>query len=204
VVGAFGDNLTATAQRLGAALALDPEPLVRLQELGECLNYNAYGDTQADLFVPTAEVYRRMQAYADPLQFIDAEPVLRTIRKGYESDLAQARRILPHQPCAGGLVWLLPHAAWSRRVRGVFANTVVQQHPDLAHAVVAADGAGGHAVSVRAPRTRPRGAAELCMAFPGGGGRCGAAGIDHLPDAQLQDFVKAFGRAFGAAGHSGA
>lgn len=203
VVGAFGDNLTTTARQLAASLAIDPEPLARLRELGESLNYNAYGDSQADLYVPTAEVYRRMQGYADPLQFIDAEPVLRIIRKGYEADLAQARRVRPQQPCAGGMLWFLPDAAWSRRIRGVLANTLVQDHPDQAHAVIADDGAGGHVVSVRAPRIRPRGAADLCMAFPTGGGRSGAAGIDCLPADRLEVFVQAFVQAFGGAGAAG-
>ncbi|MEO8543171.1 MAG: hypothetical protein ABI434_06295 [Burkholderiaceae bacterium] len=62
------------------------------------------------------------------------------------------------------------------------ANTLVQDHPEQAHAVIASIGGAGHVVSVRAQRTRPGGAAELCMAFPTGGGRSGAAGIDHLPD----------------------
>jgi hypothetical protein len=204
VVGAFGDNLAATALQLGASLGLTPAQLARLRELGENLNYNAYGDQQADLFIPTAEVYRRMQAYADPLRFIDAEPVLQTIRKGYQSDLAHARRVRPQQAGSGAMVWRLPDARWSRRIRGVLANTLVQDHPDQAHAVIAADGRGGHVVSVRAPRARPGGAAELCMAFPTGGGRSGAAGIDHLPDDQVAGFVRAFARAFGHEGASGA
>lgn len=204
VVGAFGDNLATTAMRLGATLGLTKAHMARLRQLGESLNYNAYGDKQTDLFIPTIDVYRRMQAYADPLHFIDAEPVLRTIRKGYLADLEHARRIRPQQACLGAMVWRLPDARWSRRIRGVLANTLVQDHPEQAHAVIAADGRGGHVVSVRAPRDRPRGAAELCMAFPTGGGRSGAAGIDHLPDDQVDDFVRAFARAFGNDGALGA
>lgn len=202
IVGAFGDNLVATALQLGAALALGPAQLARLRELGESLNYNAYGDSQADLFISTVEVYRRMLPFTDPLQFIEAEPVLHTIRKGYQADLARARQIRPQQPCAGAMVWLLPDAPWSRRIRGVLANTLVQDHPEQAHAVIASDGKQGHVVSVRAPRTRPRGAAELCMAFPTGGGRSAAAGIDHLPDGMVDAFVRAFAQAFGNGGGS--
>lgn len=203
VVGAFGDNLIGAASSLAAALALEPAQRARLRELGENLNYNAYGDSVDDLFVPPVELYRRMQQYADPLQFIDAEPVLVTIREGYLSDLAAARRIRPLRPFSAGMVWRLPDAAWSRRIRGVLANTLVQDHPDQAHAVIASDGAGAYVVSVRAPRTRPSGAAELCMAFASGGGRSAAAGIDRLPDDRVDDFLNAFALAFGG-GRQGA
>jgi hypothetical protein len=196
VVGAFGDNLTAAASALAVPLTLEPAQIARLRELGESLNYNAYGDSVGDLFVPPAELYRRMQAYADPLRFIDAEPVLCTIREGYLADLAAARQVRPLRPFPAGMVWRLPDAAWSRRIRGVLANTLVQDHPEQAHAVIASDGAGAHVVSVRAPRTRPFGAAALCTAFPTGGGRSGAAGIDHLPDDKVDDFLSAFALAF--------
>jgi hypothetical protein len=56
----------------------------------------------------------------------------------------------------------------------------------------------GYSVSVRAPVARPHGADRLCLKYPGGGGRAGAAGIDDLPAERLQEFVDAFGEAFGA------
>jgi hypothetical protein len=55
-------------------------------------------------------------------------------------------------------------------------------------------------VSVRAPLTSPRGADELCRAFPGGNGRVGAAGINCLASDRIDVFVTAFARVFGRAG----
>jgi hypothetical protein len=54
--------------------------------------------------------------------------------------------------------------------------------------VLKADRQGGFVVSLRAPQKAPSGADELCRRF-GGGGRAGAAGIDHLPAAELERFV---------------
>ena len=48
VVAAFGDNLVAPALRAAQPLDLDHTELARLHELGDCLNYNAYGDTTID------------------------------------------------------------------------------------------------------------------------------------------------------------
>jgi hypothetical protein len=41
-----------------------------------------------------------------------------------------------------------------------------------------------------------QGAAELCMQFPTGGGRAGAAGINDLPTDSLDAFVDAFRQAY--------
>src|SRR5215831_13613530 len=43
VVAAFGDNLPGPATRAAAPYGLEESDLGRLQELGEALNYNAYG-----------------------------------------------------------------------------------------------------------------------------------------------------------------
>jgi hypothetical protein len=51
-------------------------------------------------------------------------------------------------------------------------------------------------VSVRSPLERPQGADALCRAFPGGGGRRAAAGINHLPRDELDRFVAAMDAAF--------
>ena len=51
-------------------------------------------------------------------------------------------------------------------------------------------------VSVRAPMSNKQGAADLCMQFPTGGGRAGAAGINDLPAGSLDDFVAAFRNAY--------
>ena len=55
---------------------------------------------------------------------------------------------------------------------------------------------GNYLISVRAPMTNKRGAAELCIQFPTGGGRAAAAGINDLPADQLPAFVDAFEQAY--------
>jgi hypothetical protein len=40
----------------------------------------------------------------------------------------------------------------------------------------------------------------LCEAFPGGGGRRAAAGINHLPAADVERFVRAFSDYFSGCG----
>ena len=59
VVAAFGDAMPEAALRLASDMSLQAERLAALRALGENLNYNAYGDNEADLLVSPAELYRR-------------------------------------------------------------------------------------------------------------------------------------------------
>lgn len=197
VAGAFGDNLAGSARRLGASLGLDDMQWRELQELGEAINYNAYVDSEADLIVHPATLFGLLLRHVDPLGVMDAEPVLRCIRDTRRQDLAQAEGLSPYADLEGGRVFLLPDQPWSRRVRGAWGNRLVHQAPAKAHAVVSPGGRGGLVVSVRAPLQRLEGADVLCRQFPTGGGRAGAAGINHLPVDRLDDFLQAFSRAFG-------
>ena len=190
VVAAFGDNLAVAARRAAAALALDEAQLVLLQELGESINYNAYGESVDDLNYPPAELYQTLSRYADPFQFISDEPVFDVLRAGRTDDLWRAGELKPVLATASCALYVLPDAAWSRRVSGVFANRLAQQHRERAHAVLTAR-PGGFLVSVRAPSANPSGADELCRQFAGGGGRQGAAGIDLLQESELDRFVAA-------------
>ena len=52
----------------------------------------------------------------------------------------------------------------------------------------------GFVVSVRAPLSASGGANELCNRF-GGAGRAGAAGIDQLPEHELERFIGEFAAA---------
>ncbi len=197
VVGAFGDNMDAAARQLAGLLDLKPAQVEALRELGDCLNYNAYGTSVADLFMPPEQLYRRMHLYRDPWRFIAEEPVLATIRDGRAQDLELARQTRPYARCSAGVVYLLPDAPWSRRVRGAWGNLLAQESPGLAHALLTPDGEGAYVVSVRAPLRDLRDADRLCTAFPPGGGRPAAAGIDQLPPDRLVDFVSAFEQMFG-------
>lgn len=196
IVAAFGDNLTVPARRLAQSLRLDDAQQEVLRELGENLAYNAYGDTQADLIVHPAELCRIMRGYADPFRLARAEGVLGTIDGSRRADLALARGIAPFARSPGTAIYILPDAAWSRRVRGVFGNELAHADPERAHAVLTGDARGGYLVSVRAPVARPVGADALCRQFPSGGGRAAAAGINHLPAETVDAFRQLFARAY--------
>lgn len=196
VVAAFGDNLAAAARKSAVALNLNAPQLAQLQELGECINYNAYGDSVGDLYYEPADLYATLAGYADPSQFISSEPVFGVLRAGRADDLYRAGELRPEMATARCAVYILPDAAWSRRVNGTFGNQLASAHPERAHAVLTTRSAG-YAVSVRAPVAAPRGADELCRRFAGGGGRQGAAGIDELPESEFERFVAAFTQAFG-------
>ncbi|MDD4882685.1 MAG: acetyltransferase, partial [Gallionellaceae bacterium] len=87
VAAAFGDNLHASARKAAEPLGLAEGQLDALRELGECLNYNAYGDSVADLHFDPAELYRRLHGYADPFAFIAEAPEFATLKDGYATDM---------------------------------------------------------------------------------------------------------------------
>jgi hypothetical protein len=74
VTAAFGDNLADAARQAALPLGLSVDQLAQLQSLGECLNYNGYGETLGDLFFDPAELYRQLRPYADPFAFIAESP----------------------------------------------------------------------------------------------------------------------------------
>jgi single-stranded DNA-specific DHH superfamily exonuclease len=195
VVAAFGDNLVNAAVSAAQPLHLDHTELARLHELGECINYNAYGDSVEDLHYHPADLYRALSPYHDPRHFIFDEPVFNVLRSACAEDLYRASEVEPCSKDDAGAVYVLPDAAWSRRINGLFANRLAQQNPQRAHAILV-ENARGYAVSVRAPVNAPRGAAELCALFKTGGGREAAAGINKLPRAEFDRFLAAFRGAF--------
>jgi hypothetical protein len=195
IVAAFGDNLIAPALRAGESLALEEAELSRLRQLGEGMNYNAYGETTQDLHYHPAELYETIRPYRDPLEFINSEPIFDVLRNAALDDLDRALRIRPQLATPKTTVVILPDAAWARRVHGVFGNRLAQANPGRAHAVLVAT-SGGYTVSVRAPIERPHGADSLCMKFDTGGGRAGAAGINLLPESGLERFLAEFERQF--------
>lgn len=193
VVGAFGDNFDDSALKAAAPLELSTHQLGLLRELGICINYNGYGAAIEDLFFPPAELFKRLRSFADPLMFIEEEvEVFRTLREGSQSDLAHARAIKAEVLTDKHAVFIFPAEPWARRVSGVYSNDLATEHPDRAHALLTRLPEGGFVVSVRAPLSNKAGADELCREFATGGGRKAAAGINLLPDDQLQLFVDRF------------
>jgi hypothetical protein len=196
VVAAFGDNLADSARAAAVPLNYSGEQLAQLQSLGECLNYNGYGETLADLFFDPAQLYRQLRPYADPFAFIAESDAYRTLAAGYAEDMARAQALAPVESRPAGRVFVLPAEKWARRVSGVFGNWLAVQSPSQAHAVLTAKPDGGYVVSIRAPLVDRRGADEVASQFESGGGRKGAAGINHLPQAELGRFIATFYRVF--------
>lgn len=192
VTAAFGDNLAESAKRAAQSLNLEDAQLTQLQSLGECLNYNGYGETLADLFFDPAELYQQLRAYADPFAFMRESAAYPILKTGYAEDMARVQGLGPIESRACGRVFMLPAEKWGRRISGVFGNKLAVEAPDQAHAVLTAKNDGGYVVSVRAPKTRSIGADEVCSQFATGGGRRGAAGINHLPDNELERFMNIF------------
>jgi hypothetical protein len=188
VVGAFGDNLRAPARALATALGLDDARTETLRTLGEALNYNGYGETEADVLIHPRELYGVLHAYDDPFAFAAREPIVAALIDRCRADLAAARALAPMYADARCTLYRLPDAPWARRVLGTFAHQLAADDPRRAHAVVRANADGTFTISVRAPG----GVAAFCRQFPGGGGRSTAGGIDRLPPALLDDFMRRF------------
>lgn len=193
VTAAFGDNLVTAAESVGKRVGLSSKQLQRLKVLGTCINYNGYGETVDDLHVAPDVLFRSLLDYPNPEDFIDdSGSCYQRLHTGYETDIAQAHAVRPDHQTEAVAVYLLPDQAWARRVSGVFGNALANADPARAHAVVTVNRQGGYQVSVRAPLVNKQGADELCSQFPTGGGRRGAAGINHLSVDHYADFVAAF------------
>jgi single-stranded DNA-specific DHH superfamily exonuclease len=196
VAAAFGDSLPDEGKALALAAGIADAAADRLRDLGVAVNYNAYGETIADLHVPPAELANEMIKYEDPLAFADASAAFRKLADGYRDDMAQARRLEPLRKAPGSVVFLLPDLPWARRASGTLANDLAKAHAGSAVAIVSQRTDGGHLVSVRVPREATTSAEEFCRRFPTGGGRRTAAGINNLPADAFNDFVSAFEGAF--------
>jgi hypothetical protein len=199
IVGAYGDNLSEQASGLCRELGIPEADAAALKELGVSLNYNSYGESIADLHVPPAELAEEMLGYPDPLSFSRNSASYPRVRQGYLEDMERARRLEPVRQRPGAIVFVLPAEAWARRASGVLANELSRSHAGNAIAVVSPKSdAAGYLVSVRVPNGSRVAADEFCRRFPSGGGRRTAAGINHLPDADLAPFATEFEQAFGA------
>jgi len=196
VTAAFGDNLADAARQAAAPLNLSADQLAQLQSLGECLNYNGYGETLDDLFYDPADLYRQLRPYADPFAFVAESPAYQTLKSGYQEDMARAVAVSASEEKASGRVFMLPAEKWARRISGVFGNQLAVESPAQAHAVLTAKPDGGYVVSVRAPLATKAGADVLCSQFETGGGRKGAAGINHLPESEVGRFIASFFQTF--------
>ncbi len=191
LAGAYGDNLFASAEDLADHFAVNQRSRDACKELGICLNYNGYGFTLDDLIYHPADLFKRVNQFESPLQFIETEDYHQLLL-AYQQDLIHTQELTPVQCRDNGAVFILPGEAWSRRVNGVFSNDLARNHPSRAHAVLVECESGFFRASIRAPLDNKTGADELCRQFESGGGRKAAAGINQLPEADLDRFIESF------------
>lgn len=196
IVAAFGDNLDLPARKLAGEAGLQDAETSRLRDLGMCLNYNAYGETIEDLLYSPTDLLCRMQAFTDPRDFIGASDVFGSLKQRMQEDMERAQSLKVQVIAPGSAFVVMPEAGWSRRVVGVYANSLAQADSHTAHAILVSK-ANGFVVSIRAPAANPVGASLVARQFKSGGGREGAAGIDHLPASQLNQLLDAMRRTYG-------
>lgn len=206
IVAAFGDNMLASAKEAAAILSLSDTEVAQLKKLGISVNYNSYGSSVSDLHFPPDQLYQSMVAYRSPFDFInDTESVFQQLQHGYETDMAQTQNLKPEMSrfCKTSdnkiAVYILPDETWARRISGVFGNQLSNQYPDRAHALLTHHLEGGYIISVRAPQNNLMFAGELCSQFKTGGGRKGAAGINQLPENEVETFISLFEKTYSKA-----
>ena len=190
IVGSFGDNLDKVGEALSQASGLSKEQTQQLKKLGIYINYNGYGATVEDLHFAPDALFLAMKDFSSPFEFFeDGKATFEKLEQGYLQDMASAEQTSAMHETSASAAFMLPDAAWARRVSGVYGNSLANQSPDRAHAVITEKDDGNYLISVRAPLNNKTGADEICRQFPSGGGRKAAAGINALPKAELTNFI---------------
>ncbi|MNF57197.1 hypothetical protein D3C84_387140 [compost metagenome] len=191
VAAAFGDGMPGPAHRLAQRHGLSEGDTAALAELGELLNYNAYGECLDDLHFDPLALAEQLLPYADPLDFVRDSPSFARLRAGHAADMAAAASLQPWREGAGARLYRLPAEPWARRVSGVLANQLAAGDPQRALGLLSVRSDGDWTFSLRVPADATLSADAFCRRYPGGGGRMRAAGINRLPDEALEDFVAA-------------
>lgn len=192
VAAAYGDNLAESAEALGSAHGFSRSQMAQLCELGKLLNYNAYGESLADLHFHPALLYRELSQFQDPFNFIAQSNAFRTLQRGFHSDCLYLAALLPFESGDSASVYLLPDQSWARRISGEFANRLAVAHPEQSCAVIVPRAGSSLVVSVRSSDPEARPAGKFCERFALGGGRRSAGGVNALPLAELDHFVLQF------------
>ncbi len=195
---AFGDNQVASAQAILARHALSEADTSALRQMGEALNYNAYGEVGDALHTPLS-VAQKLEAYDHPLICFRESGLFEGLAGQLAQDEAQASALMPWRLQGNAQVYLVPDAPWARRYGATWMNRLVQKHSDQAFAIFQERSDGTYLASLRAPQSGPYAtwsAASFAEKYPSGGGRVQAAGINALPAQSLNDCAEAFLRSF--------
>ncbi|MDG3088633.1 DHH family phosphoesterase [Vibrio hannami] len=191
ITAAYGDNLIAKADQLADKAGYDAEQKALLKELGTLINYNGYGEKVEDLHFHPADLYKALLKYPSPFDAIaDKASPYYQLQEAYREDMDLALSVKPMHESDKLKVFELPNSAASRRISGVFGNYLANQTPDSAHAVFTLNKDETYTVSLRAPLNNKKGAGEICGSFPTGGGREAAAGVNALPQDEVEKFIQ--------------
>lgn len=198
IAAAFGDNLETVAQAMAQGAGMSGQQTEALQRLGTVLNYNAYGESVSDLHIAPDALYRALQPHADPFEFMSQSAEYRLLVEGYREDAHRMENLEPRWSEACGDIYVLPDAAWARRISGIFANRLASGGAGRSFAVVSEQSNGCYGVSVRSGSPNEQPAHRFCETFESGGGRKLAAGVNRLPADRIDAFAEKFFRYFGA------
>src|SRR3546814_18173299 len=105
--------------------------------------------TRTDTLFPYTTLFRSFIA--------DGREHFEKLADGYANDMGSAAATQPlAASTAHAALFVLPDAAWARRVSGVYSNDLTNQHPDRAHAVLT-ENANGHYLKIGRAACREKG-----------------------------------------------
>ena len=177
---------------LSKHFSLTFEQQLILKQLGFYLNYNSYADTEDDLIIHPADLYQRLHHYVDPFEFVLKEAIVKQFQSIYAEDIRYAMSCNHYAESMSYQIIILPDERWSHRIRGAFANIVINKNPNRACAILSINKKGSYTVSVRVPRASKITAGQFCKNFATGGGRATAGGINNLDMNRFDEFVQLF------------
>ncbi|GGC93060.1 hypothetical protein [Undibacterium terreum] len=192
ITAAYGDNLSSVAAGMAAQAGLPDAASKQLCELGNLLNYNAYGETEADLHIAPATLYQDLHQYADPFDFINHSGNFSLLQQAYAQDMCLLQDVQPRWIKESGAIYVLPNQAWARRVSGLLANKLQSECVDRSFAVLTEKPDGCFIASVRSCAPGQKTAHGFCSSFATGGGRQAAGGINRLEACDLDSFAARF------------
>ncbi|HTD04220.1 hypothetical protein [Undibacterium sp.] len=192
VTAAYGDNLVDVADAMAKQAGLSEAASGQLSELGNLLNYNAYGETLEDLHVPPALLYQDLHRYLDPFDFIAGSSNFTLLRQAYQQDMGMLEDLQPRWQQKNGAIYVLPNQAWARRISGLLANKLKIECCSQSIAVLTEKADGCFVVSIRSAAPEKKTAHGFCSSFATGGGRQAAGGINSLQTCDVEGFVARF------------
>lgn len=191
IVGAYGDNLINVADKLANSIGLNKEQKKQLNELGVLINYNGYGSMLSDLHFDPVILFKTLLNYKSPFDVLSSDiSPYPALKQGYKLDFSHVENIKPEIIGNKSDCYVLPNETWSRRVIGVFSNTLANNNPCKAHIVALEIDEEHYQISLRTPLNKKYGASDICSQYPSGGGRSSAAGINRLHKSELVNFSK--------------